>query len=288
MGDSVWDKLKAPFPADAIEWRVGRAGKSGDRAWVAALAYITSRHVMDRLDQVVGPLNWKDTYQEISGGFVCALSLREDKGGEWITRCDGADKSDIEPIKGGISDALKRAAVKFGIGRYLYDLTETFATEVVTQKPQNRDGWNYHKGKDFECWWKPPALPKWALPGPTVSHEAPQPPPEKPAPPPAETPKPASPTKVLTDMLGEIAVLIKPPRDDVERSDRVDAIIRYLSDDVLTLEQWKASPQKQSERILRLVKERLAEMSQEDLLRNSVKAWDARLERENGKVPSEW
>ena len=46
--------------------------------------------------------------------------LLELKDGEWITKSDGADDSNIEGAKGGISDALKRAAVLFGIGRYLY------------------------------------------------------------------------------------------------------------------------------------------------------------------------
>lgn len=35
---------------------------------------------------------------------------------------DGAENTDIEPVKGGLSDAYKRAAVKWGIGRYLYDM----------------------------------------------------------------------------------------------------------------------------------------------------------------------
>jgi len=38
----------------------------------------------------------------------------------WVTKSDGADDSSIESAKGGISDSLKRAAVQYGIGRYLY------------------------------------------------------------------------------------------------------------------------------------------------------------------------
>jgi len=34
----------------------------------------------------------------------------------------GAENSDIEPVKGGLSDSFKRAAVQWGIGRYLYSL----------------------------------------------------------------------------------------------------------------------------------------------------------------------
>ena len=51
--------------------------------------------------------------------MVCNLSIRV--GGEWISKEDGAPFTDFEAFKGGISDALKRAAVKYGIGRYLYD-----------------------------------------------------------------------------------------------------------------------------------------------------------------------
>ena len=50
--------------------------------------------------------------------MICELSINID--GTWITKSDGADDSNIEGAKGGISDALKRAAVLFGIGRYLY------------------------------------------------------------------------------------------------------------------------------------------------------------------------
>ena len=50
--------------------------------------------------------------------MICKLSVRI--SGEWVTKCDGADDTNIEGAKGGISDAFKRAAVKFGIFRYAY------------------------------------------------------------------------------------------------------------------------------------------------------------------------
>jgi hypothetical protein len=43
-------------------------------------------------------------------------------GNEWIWKADGAGPSDMEADKGALSDAFKRAAVRFGIGRYLYDI----------------------------------------------------------------------------------------------------------------------------------------------------------------------
>lgn len=110
--------LAAPYPAAEIEWRVGSTNK--DKTSGLALAYLTARHVMDRLDAVCGPANWSDRYEFHGARTVCYLSIRVD--GEWVTKADGAGDSDVEAEKGAISDALKRAAVKWGIGRYLYDL----------------------------------------------------------------------------------------------------------------------------------------------------------------------
>lgn len=111
-------ELHAPYPAAEIEWRVGST--NGEKTSGLALAYLTARHVMERLDAVCGPENWQDRYEFHGARTVCYLSIRVD--GEWITKADGAGDSDVEAEKGAISDALKRAAVKWGIGRYLYDL----------------------------------------------------------------------------------------------------------------------------------------------------------------------
>ena len=54
----------------------------------------------------------------LDGRTVCELSLKIN--GVWITKTDGAGDTNIEGEKGGLSDAFKRAAVKFGVGRYLY------------------------------------------------------------------------------------------------------------------------------------------------------------------------
>lgn len=110
--------LKTHFEPADIEFRAGAT--TSDKTKALALAYITSRAVMDRLDAVAGPANWKDEYQFLSDGVVCTLSLRID--GEWIAKTDGAPYTNFEGFKGGISDSLKRAAVKWGIGRYLYAL----------------------------------------------------------------------------------------------------------------------------------------------------------------------
>lgn len=156
--------LKAPFPAKDIDWRVQRAmrTRNGDKAIV--LAYITSRAVQDRLDAVVGMDGWRDHYERWGDkGVKCSLSLKI--GGEWITKQDGADDTNIEPTKGGISDALKRAAVKFGIGRYLYDLDESWVE--IKERGDNYINTKVKvNGKEewIKGYWDPPQLPVWALP----------------------------------------------------------------------------------------------------------------------------
>ena len=155
-------KLKEPFPAEDIEWRLQSCGEKNGKFWGKALAYITSRAVQERLDEVCGPDNWKTSIEKTSDTYLCTLSIRvkhEDGTYEWISRTDGADATDIEPVKGGISGAIKRAAVHFGIGRYLYNLDEGWADVREDGKLSG----NTKEGKWFK--WNPPTLPAWALPG---------------------------------------------------------------------------------------------------------------------------
>jgi hypothetical protein len=111
--------LKQAFDPSDIEFRAGATNQ--DKSKALALPYLTARAVMERLDSVCGPENWQDTYQAgPDGGVLCGISIRV--GETWITKFDGASNSDIEAVKGGLSDAFKRAAVKWGIGRDLYAL----------------------------------------------------------------------------------------------------------------------------------------------------------------------
>jgi hypothetical protein len=111
MTNNYERQLKRPFPVGAVSFRKGPGGSK-------ELAYITARDVMQRLDEVFGIDGWSDDYWYIGNRMICKLSVRMD--GTWVTKADGADDTQIEGAKGGISDALKRAAVKFGIFRYAY------------------------------------------------------------------------------------------------------------------------------------------------------------------------
>jgi hypothetical protein len=110
--------LVAPFPPAAVSWRVGSTNQ--DKTKGMALAYIDARDVMERLDAVCGPAGWQRSYPHAGAKTVCRISIKV--GEEWIGKEDGAGDSDVEAEKGALSDAFKRAAVSWGIGRYLYSL----------------------------------------------------------------------------------------------------------------------------------------------------------------------
>ena len=107
------------------KWKDKKTGQ--EKSFV--VSYVTARTVMNMLDTVIGPANWYATYEPFAGGSVqCTLYLRID--GEWIGKSDVGTPSDIEPEKGAVSDAFKRAAVHWGIARELYNEgTATFETD---------------------------------------------------------------------------------------------------------------------------------------------------------------
>lgn len=125
--NKYFEEFGKPFPASDVSWRLQYVNEQ--RMQGIAVPYLDARAVADRLDEVVGQNRWKDTYtpwhESVSGkktksSQLCTISIYDDELGQWIDKTDGAEDSDIEAVKGGLSDAFKRAAVKWNIGRYLY------------------------------------------------------------------------------------------------------------------------------------------------------------------------
>ena len=148
-------RLAAPFEPTEIKFKPQSV--KGNRA--LALAYLDSRAVMDRLDDVLGTEGWMDEYHLLPDGSVmCKLQLH--LGGNWVTKMDVGSMSEQpdggDRMKAAFSDALKRAAVKFGIGRYLYRLQAVWA--------------DYDPAK--RQFVSPPQLPASARPKPKVEAAA--------------------------------------------------------------------------------------------------------------------
>jgi hypothetical protein len=168
-----WNALKAPFPIKDIEWLPGDPFKQGNQWKVKVMAYINARAVMSRLDSVIGPGNWYDEYSPApneDGNKCVQCTLYIKVGSEWVGKSDvGTNSKDHTAAqnnaeKGGYSDALKRAAVKWGIGRYLYDLGVQWVNCVIKEV----------KGKKYVKDHDRPSLPAWAMP-PTATPQQPQP-----------------------------------------------------------------------------------------------------------------
>lgn len=122
---TVGPRLVEPFCEP--RWRVQRTttervqGKYPEGTRGLLVPYIDVRRVFSRLDELFGPENWQTCYRVLDrerGAVECSLSIL------------GTTKSDVgypngvgaeEPLKAAYSDATKRAAVQWGIGRWLYE-----------------------------------------------------------------------------------------------------------------------------------------------------------------------
>ncbi len=161
MNTNVWAMLAAPFDPGEVKTRPqGRI----------TLSYVTARTVMNRLDNVLGPENWWDSYVPCENSVICTLTIclpngrtisKQDAGGYQGMSDQGDDD------KSGYSDAFKRAAVKFGVGRYLYrDGVPSFASPTPVldsqicdspqaapkDEPKVRDGrWLLRVAKKRQC-----------------------------------------------------------------------------------------------------------------------------------------
>jgi hypothetical protein len=109
---AIGKALAAPMPTRSFPGRGGRAYE-----------YLTATQVARRLDEVVGPGNWSDAYVVLGLDppiVACALTLfgvsKSDVG---QARASDDEDAEEEPMKAAYTDALKRAALKWGIGRWL-------------------------------------------------------------------------------------------------------------------------------------------------------------------------
>src|SRR5690348_16723147 len=130
---TLQQKLEFPFPESAVSWRVGNTNKkrvaretnnaNARPTKGQLLAYIDARDVMERLDRACGFENWQCRYTLADSGLlICEIGIRIERAtyteaNEWIWRANGAGDTQVEAEKGKCSDAFKRAAVVWGVGR---------------------------------------------------------------------------------------------------------------------------------------------------------------------------
>jgi hypothetical protein len=114
--EAILASLSEPLPEEAIKQRVGWRDQSGEEHWIDYIEWHTAAEILDRICP-----DWSHEVCDINviGDLVAVTAAITIKG---ITRCGiGVDSAlDEKGIKGAEHDALKRAAVKFGLARSLY------------------------------------------------------------------------------------------------------------------------------------------------------------------------
>ena len=125
---TAWDDLARPLPDEEVKHRAGPGGMT--------FSYVDARAVAQRLDEVLTPANWEFTCSVIPGSEIVKGRLTIRMDGETVREDHGYPNSDRdeEPIKAATSDALKRCAVLFGIGRHLYE--DNKPSQPVRNAPQ--------------------------------------------------------------------------------------------------------------------------------------------------------
>ena len=126
-------KLTDPFDFGAVGYRIGASNQDKSRGMI--VFYLRASAVMDRLDAYTAEHGgtWWTAYAPLADGkhIECQLTVQMPVGEALtaVTRCDVGEPSEGmgDPMKGAYSDALKRAAAQFGVGRYLRtELGETW------------------------------------------------------------------------------------------------------------------------------------------------------------------
>lgn len=110
------DDLKKPLDISEIDFRIQSINKG---KYATILAYKDARADMNRLDDVLGVLNWKREHSRDNKN--CTVSVWCDDKKQWISKEDTGTESNAEAQKGLASDSFKRACFNLGIGRELYD-----------------------------------------------------------------------------------------------------------------------------------------------------------------------
>jgi hypothetical protein len=156
--------LNAGFLYDELEWKVQTSGVSQHGLWARVVPYVTSRAILERLDEAFGPGGHDVALApfEVSGkaGFKATITVKWPSG-TFTKREDVSDLTDNEPVKGGASGAIKRAAVQYGIGRYLYTSPDFYA--VIHENGEFR---GHHKDKatgkvEYYRWSLPKEAHEW-------------------------------------------------------------------------------------------------------------------------------
>jgi hypothetical protein len=137
--------LRRPFSPAAVKWKVQTDWGSG----AVIIAYIDARLVIERLNAVC-PTFWEPRF-EVVGDNLMACHLTMADGNRTLTRSDvgaGQGRTSEDRAKAMRSDALKRAAVHYGVGVPVYSMKAVTLNvgegdgelRTMRRKKKQRDG----------------------------------------------------------------------------------------------------------------------------------------------------
>lgn len=136
--DRALPYLRRPFAPGAVKWKIQSTWPKGQAEGAIVIGYIDARLVAARLNKVVGG-NWSEEPIRVEGqpnALLCKLTVF----GQTHTDLGiGQGNSDQMKLKAVHSDALKRVAVRFGIGESLYAMPE-FRLAVTADGAERSDG----------------------------------------------------------------------------------------------------------------------------------------------------
>ena len=144
------EKLREPLTIDRLDFRIQSVTENG---YATILVYKDARVDMERLDNVIGALNWKREHTRDNQN--CIVSIWDEEKKQWVSKEDTGTESNTEKEKGLASDSFKRACFNWGIGRELYAYPRInlnlFPEEFVSSNGKAKVTW---KLKIKEWVWK--------------------------------------------------------------------------------------------------------------------------------------
>ena len=160
--DDAIAELRRPFTAAAIKWKI----QAGNQRRVIVVYYLDARLVSERLNAVVGG-DWTFDFP-----MPVQSPLRVDLTVLGVTRSDVGEAGSGpqgKSAKAIVSDALKRAAVHFGVGASVYaipklelsgDANDGYVRWWVPDAPKKPQPFLQPKGDDaarahYEAWLEP-------------------------------------------------------------------------------------------------------------------------------------
>ncbi|HFU7058163.1 TPA: Rad52/Rad22 family DNA repair protein [Bacillus cereus] len=142
--DDMMQSLQAEFPLEQLGWKITHTFESQGRLFAFVAPFVDARAIQDRFDEVFGIDKWQVSYEKWGEKATkCTISVFLNE--RWISKEDGSEESDYSSVKGGFSNSLKRAAVLWGVGRYLYNIKPRKVELTTCSKKKNDIYVSYQK-----------------------------------------------------------------------------------------------------------------------------------------------